>query len=424
MSHNQFPYPHHQCNTIRMEIPYHKIKRHFPQKSAANSSPLELTAINRYPPTEPTQYSHHQTIGELASQYPPSHTGLGCEFYGAQMRQVSDSHLQRHGAPPLSLPLRPRGSKSIISSAVPLTHRPYTLSLKNSEQSLVYSKNSLQRKDMATMHECTHPDCPCQRERCAHYNHLVMDYLDGTLFHGGGDALSEKNYPNSLVSDSTTETDTDPNEQRNLKPIFTLNHQNKDLTFVEVMKCNSHGGMYYNFTHDIFVNFPKGAIPEGILLNIEVGVALTGPFQFPKGTKSVSPVVWLCVLQYEHFRFLKPVEITLPHYLSLRTEECSKSTRLQFMKAGHSRGQSNEYVFLPTDDQAIFRPRQSYGTLYANHFCFLCITAQIGHETTAKARYCLISALPNSTKQPSWSAHFCVAYFLPTCTEVCVALND
>ena len=40
---------------------------------------------------------------------------------------------------------------------------------------------------------------------------------------------------------------------------------------------------------------PPGAIPAGIDISIDIGVALYGPFQYPERLRPVSPVFWICV---------------------------------------------------------------------------------------------------------------------------------
>ena len=50
---------------------------------------------------------------------------------------------------------------------------------------------------------------------------------------------------------------------------------------VETVICDSTGGVFYSPIHDLGFAIPEGAIPEGDSINIEVGVTLTGPFDFP-----------------------------------------------------------------------------------------------------------------------------------------------
>ena len=189
---------------------------------------------------------------------------------------------------------------------------------------------------------------------------------------------------------------------------------------VEVVVCDSTGGIFYSSTHDFGFTIPEGAIPEGEPINIEVGVTLTGPFDFPKGSKPVSPIVRLCVQQQPDYQFLKPVEVILPHYLDLTGEEDSSELKLQigFLKAGHTLNGNKKLKFERMDMSNMDFKHHGYGILQTNHFCLLCIDQDVTREDTVKANFYLLGyqIMLNSTE---WNVYFCVAYFLPTCAEVC-----
>ena len=188
---------------------------------------------------------------------------------------------------------------------------------------------------------------------------------------------------------------------------------------VEVVMCDNMGGEFYSSTHDFGFAIPEGAIPEGDSINIEVGVTLTGPFDFPQGSKPVSPIVKLCVQQQPNFQFLKPVEVVLPHYLDLSSEEYNSELQIGFLKAGHTLKDNQGYKFEQMDlSNTHFK--HEYGILRTNHFCYLCIGEASGvtRETTAEASFYLLGyqIMLNPTE---WRVYFCVAYFLATCVEVC-----
>ena len=146
---------------------------------------------------------------------------------------------------------------------------------------------------------------------------------------------------------------------------------------IEVITFDHSGGEYINKAHSIIIRVPRGAIPKGVKVGIEVGVTLHGPFSFPQNTKPVSPIVWLCMQQDVHLR--KPVEVVLPHCIRGLKEGEHDDLELRFLKANHhedvvtSEGQC-AYHFLPLEGEATFTP--SCGTVYTQHFCFLCISAK------------------------------------------------
>ncbi len=194
------------------------------------------------------------------------------------------------------------------------------------------------------------------------------------------------------------------------------------LTIISTLQCTSSGAELHSDEHDIHIKIPPGAIPNGETLSIQVGVVPFGPFNFPEGMVPVSPIVWLCIASVPHqsnYKFLRPVEITLPHYLDLSGD--FDLQKLCFLKANHAyAGNKNGYYNLSqTDGRTVFNRDKAHGTLFTNHFCLACMADKsITEERAANANYCLIMATPESPQQPLWDIYFGVMYFLPTCIEV------
>ena len=188
---------------------------------------------------------------------------------------------------------------------------------------------------------------------------------------------------------------------------------------VEIISCDTRGYYHYNPRHDVRLRIPEGAIlPNERKINIEFGVAMYGPFKLYDGVsvRRVSPVVWLCVQQDGFSGFLKDVEITIPHFLHLSSEDAS--TYLRFLKADHQRDTLNEegkiqLLFKPTDGKAEFGCI-AYGTLKTKHFCSVCIaTSVLPDEHT---RYCLYGI--KKLRMQEWQITFFVCYFLQSCILV------
>ena len=186
------------------------------------------------------------------------------------------------------------------------------------------------------------------------------------------------------------------------------------MNIIELFTCNSSGGVYYNPVHDVSLTIPVGAIPEGILITIEIGITFCGMFQFPVDVNPVSPIVWLCVQHLQSFQFQKPVEVTLPHCLSIVSSEECESLQPRFFTANHC---TNGYYFKPAQGRTTVNLQKGYATLITKHFCLYCL-AVYSPDVTEKARYCLITVQPKTIDSPSWTIHFCVAYFLETCIQV------
>ena len=81
---------------------------------------------------------------------------------------------------------------------------------------------------------------------------------------------------------------------------------------MDQLECDYGGIDYIIEGHDISLKIPKQAVPEGKKIHFEVGVAVHGPFKFPKGTQPVSPILWLRKLE-DDIILKQCCQLTLPH---------------------------------------------------------------------------------------------------------------
>ena len=195
---------------------------------------------------------------------------------------------------------------------------------------------------------------------------------------------------------------------------------------------NSRGGVYRNSLHGITLIVPEGAVPDRKSIHIQVGVALYGPFVWPKHGNIVSPIVGLCMVQpgNEVIELQQPVELRIPHFIKCsEVEDCKNLT---FLKANHvsdivTVDGKPKYSLKPfhiqqTDGEHIhFEPGLSFGTLHTKHFCYLCIAEKYTRKCTEKANFCLMGAMPDPPRK-SFELYFCVSYMLDTCMKVSIAL--
>ena len=190
---------------------------------------------------------------------------------------------------------------------------------------------------------------------------------------------------------------------------------------VEIISCDTHGRDYYNIMHDVGLRIPERAIlPSDGMIKIGFGVAMYGPFKLSdeKSVKRVSPVVWLCI-QDGFSGFQKDVEITIPHFLHISTEDAYKY--LRFLNADHKFDVLNEdgkidYQLKPAAGTAIFDHANdaTHGKLLTRHFCSVCIaTSVLSNEHT---RYYLGGEL--SLTAQGRQITFYVCYFLKSCVQV------
>ena len=192
----------------------------------------------------------------------------------------------------------------------------------------------------------------------------------------------------------------------------------------QMLEIDCNGREYTNVDHDITLRIPEGAVAEGEKVHFEVAVAMYGPFKFPEGTKLISPILWLCLLE-EAAILREPLEIILPHYLSRSGD--TDQYGISFLKANHSDYEMNDssqilYNFrslvADNDIVLIFRESQGYGVTLTDHFCYFCLVAQDTQLITENTNYCLARAHIPSSLESCQKVVFCALYHLPTCIKV------
>ena len=182
--------------------------------------------------------------------------------------------------------------------------------------------------------------------------------------------------------------------------------------------CTSAGRSYYDEHNDFQLEIPDGAIALEQRVTIDIGVALYGPFLYPEDLRPVSPVFWACVRDQRNFLFLKPVKVTIPHFLKLENAKDVESLGMTFLKGDHEMTSQQVYQFQRAEGQVIIEPHKRNGVLQTCHFCYLCITSKKSKKSIRKAMFCIYAAIPH-TMSPSEPAYvyFFVTFLLATCLE-------
>ena len=186
--------------------------------------------------------------------------------------------------------------------------------------------------------------------------------------------------------------------------------------------CTSDGRSYYDEHNDFRLEIPEGAIPEGERVTIDIGVALYGPFQYPKGLRTVSlrPVFWACIRGCENFRFLKPVMITIEHCLSLDRDTDPHSLGLTFLKGDHSESTNQKYLLqrLQGDEEFEFIANDNHAVLHTNHFCYQCVASEISMAFIENAGFCIVVLTPKEmVYSKTMLVYFFVIFLLDTCIK-------
>ena len=183
-------------------------------------------------------------------------------------------------------------------------------------------------------------------------------------------------------------------------------------------QCTSRGIKYFDKSNGFALEILAGAIPEGVSITIDIGVALYGPFQYPEGLRPVSPVFWVCVRDENHFQFMKPVKVTIPHCLNLKGHKDVESLGLTFLKGDHEMNSQQMYQLQQAEGYTFFNPHKRYGVFQTTHFCYLCISSKISWRAIQKAMFCVYAAIPRtmSPREPAY-VYFFVTFLLSTCLE-------
>lgn len=189
---------------------------------------------------------------------------------------------------------------------------------------------------------------------------------------------------------------------------------------------NSSGGILPIDEDDITIVFPAGFISEpSVTFNYSVTPHEFFASLFPDGCRPISAV--LLLEPQVPVQFLKPIEITMPHFLDLETSDDCK--RLTFVKACPRTGQEalkfeemshdvSLFTKCFTDSENVVR-RVQYATLYINHCCYICSVENITSADTRKAKFCLTQALSKPISDSTEiTLHYIIHYDLPTCLKV------
>ena len=196
-------------------------------------------------------------------------------------------------------------------------------------------------------------------------------------------------------------------------------------------------GLTYNSPTDGFsITIPEGAVDSSV--SLKYGVAPYGPFgpyEFEDGVQPVSAILSLCPTPADT-EFLKPIQVTLTHFLSCDTsEDCDK---IAFYKARHDDFSVEDgervYQFKKVTDGKMVpfsyyvsdhmtKAKQGAVTLYTDHCCHYCISEHVSEDKTSKAKFCIYQAIPKRHDQSEgFNIEYCVLYSLPTCKKVSIVV--
>ncbi len=215
-------------------------------------------------------------------------------------------------------------------------------------------------------------------------------------------------------------------------------HSHPSLQSLSTKSISNSGDRLVLSQDDVTVVFPEGFIEEPSL-NFMYGVQtheFFGPCQFPPGVRPVSAI--LSLHPEENVKFLKPIEISMPHFINLETEEdCKRLTcfkaclndykivkgkKLLDFKPMSPEIETTLFTYLQKThgSKKVLKNRLQFARIYVDHCCCYCVGEYLAEDTN-KAMFCLVQAQEISHTEPrKYTLHYCLPYCLKTCTRVMI----
>ena len=212
-----------------------------------------------------------------------------------------------------------------------------------------------------------------------------------------------------------------------------------------ILKYDGEELEYRSEEHNFSIRVPKGALKKRGTVEIQVGLAIHGPFTFAENSTNVSPILWLCSIPDTKFK--KPIQITLPHCIadahpgSLKRRKIEDSLSLNFSSASLKSGSSStpahkscgkrQFEFNTAEGEEVISSSPEFGlrgTISTKQLSPLCIAASCGRnrdlsrEIALHAVYCIVPVQPVAICGREWNIHFCITFHLSTCIQVWVLI--
>lgn len=182
--------------------------------------------------------------------------------------------------------------------------------------------------------------------------------------------------------------------------------------------CTSLGYRFLSKHHSLSITIPAGALSKPT--DIEIGVLLSGPLQFPDSVVPVSAVLWLSTKNSKPLKFSKLVQISMSHCIDFSKPEEAKNVVV--MKANiHDSIIEKPFEFTDISEPAKFLNRR--GNFSTKQTSLFCIVHRVPSMVVEKANFCLISTctMPKSVMDSNrYEMNFCVSYGIKTCIKVCM----
>ena len=199
-------------------------------------------------------------------------------------------------------------------------------------------------------------------------------------------------------------------------------YNNIPFSQLEGFSVDHNGKRYRIETMGVMIEIPKGAIEEGLTVNIKVGIAMHGPFSYPTDMHPISPILFLC--PQEKVQLLQPIKIVLPHFIDYSMQD---DPGMILLKAYHDYHKDGKYHFKPLNSKtnksnaiSLFKEkRYNYCRLSLDHFCFICVGKEVDEQTARKFKYSLTCVKPIECKNCA-DIYIYLSFDMPNCKEVSI----
>lgn len=260
-------------------------------------------------------------------------------------------------------------------------------------------------------------------ERSPHHDAMILQRKKRVLTDPG--VAGRRHTPNKGSTSS---------EHRNNASDSDQDRSSGSINFIMspiILKYEGEELDYHSKEHHITISFPKGALKKKGTIEVQVGLALHGPFTFPERSQNISPILWLCSIPDTKFR--KPIMVTLPHCITgarpgpLKRIKSSDGLTLHFTSASlksatSGRSRKRQFEFNAAEGEEAFSSKG--GSLLTKHLSPLCIVASCGKLTelprqiALNASYCIVPVHPVTISGREWNIHFCITFNLHSCIQV------
>jgi len=182
---------------------------------------------------------------------------------------------------------------------------------------------------------------------------------------------------------------------------------------IVTMTFNSDGGVLIIEEHGLKLTIPRGAIEDGIVVEIQAAVSLFGPFIIRNEYHLISGFVWIGAC----YMFNKPLTLEIEHYADVSNEDDIGS--LCVLKACMKHKQELYEMHEVPERHYQYCLGSSFCSFSTKHFCSMCLAKK---NLNIPDRIVVYQYLPDNYKYADeyFRAEVCICYDFSVCKKVII----